>query len=272
MMRNPLLRTGMLSMQQKGRKMDQFIEIPLDQIEVSTQNTRKDLKQGNEDATLEDLAKSIQEHGLLNPVTVRSRTEGGYEVIAGQRRLLAFRLLGRTQIPAVIRTNVVDEQAMAISLIENMQRADMAPLDKARSLSILCERYGSVTQVSKQTGISTSTVRKYLTLMRLPESVAEEFKVADGSASISVAAAIATTFTDQEEMMKAWEQVKGFKAGIAERVIKSSNGNLQRVEENKILAAEGAFDLERCGTSLATCPYVPKSVRAEILRIAKEAS
>jgi ParB/RepB/Spo0J family partition protein len=266
------IRITMLSIQLKGRIMDQFTEIPLDQIEVSMQNTRKDLKQGNEDASLEDLAKSIQEHGLLNPITVRSRTEGGYEVIAGQRRLLAFRFLGRTLIPAVIRADVVDEQAMAISLIENMQRADMAPLDKARSLSILSERYGSVAEVSKQTGVSTTTIRKYLTLMRLPESVAGEFKVADGSASISVAAAIATTFTDQEEMKKAWEQVKGFKAGIAERVIKSSNGNLQRVEENKILAAEGAFDLERCGTSLATCPYVPKSARAEILRIAKEAS
>jgi len=171
----------------------------------------------------------------------------------------------------MVRKDMLDQQAMAISLIENMQRADMAPIDKARSLSILCERYGSVPEVSKQTGISTSTIRKYLTLMRLPESVAEEFKVADGSVSISVAAAIATTFTNQEDMKKAWEQVKGFKAGIAERVIRNSNGNLQRVEENKILAAEGAFDLERCGTSLATYPYVPKSVRTEILAIAKEA-
>jgi ParB family chromosome partitioning protein len=250
--------------------MNQVIELPLDQIEVSSQNTRKDLTQGTEDATLEDLAQSIRENGLLNAITVRSKPEGGYEVIAGQRRLLAFRLLGRSHIPAVIRTNVLDEQATALSLIENMQRADMAPIDKARGFSILTERYGSVTIVSKQTGMSVSTIRKYLTLMRLPESVAAEFTAADGSASVSVAAAIATTFTDPEEMQEAWDKMKGLKAGIAEQVIRNSAGDMELLEENKLLALEGAFDIRRCGSSLETCPFVPKSVRGEILRIANE--
>ncbi len=63
--------------------MAQFVDIPLAEIEISSQNTRKDLKQGTEDATLDDLAHSIREHGLLNPITVRPRSEGGYEVIAG---------------------------------------------------------------------------------------------------------------------------------------------------------------------------------------------
>jgi len=182
--------------------MNQLLEIPLDQLEVSTQNTRKDLKQGTEDASLEDLAKSIQEQGLLNPITVRPLSIGGYEVIAGQRRTLAFRLLGKTHIPAIVRIDLADKEALALSLIENMQRAEMAPLDKARSLSMLVEQYGSTAEVSKRTGLSSSTIRRYQALMRLPSTVAEEFKAADGTASISVAAAIATTFTDQEEMQK----------------------------------------------------------------------
>ncbi len=152
-----------------------------------------------------------------------------------------------------------------------MQRADMAPMDKARSLSMLSEHYGSVTEVSKHTGLSSQTIRRYMALLRLPEPVAEKFTTADGTASIAVASTIATTFTNQEDMQEAWKKVEGFRANVAERVIKNSGGDLGRLEENKILAIEGAFDVHRCGTSLATCPYVPKSVRTDILRIAQDA-
>ncbi len=252
--------------------MAQVVDIALAEIKISAQNARKDLKQGTEDATLDDLAKSIQEHGLLNPITVRPRREGGYEVVAGQRRVLACRLLGQTNITAIIRTDLHDQQAMAVSLIENMQRADMAPIDKARSFSALSEHYGSITEVSKHTGISTQTIRRYTALLRLPESVSEKFTTADGTASIAVASAIATGFTNQEDMEEAWKKVEGFRASVAERVVKNSGGDLDRLEENKQLAIEGAFDVERCGSSLASCPYVPKSVRADILRIATNAS
>ena len=86
--------------------MTQVVDIALTDIKISAQNARKDFKQGNEDATLDDLAKSIQEHGLLNPITVRPRTEGGYEVVAGQRRVLACRLLGQTHMTAIIRREI----------------------------------------------------------------------------------------------------------------------------------------------------------------------
>lgn len=252
--------------------MNQITEIPIGDIAISSQNTRKDLKQGTEDASLEDLASSIREHGLLNPITVRPRPEGGYEVVAGQRRVLALRLLGQAKVPAVIRTTLADQQAVAVSLIENMQRADMAPIDKARGLTTLVEQYGSTTEVAKQTGLSPQTIRRYTSLLRLPQEVQSVFSTSDGPASIGVASTIASSFADQEEMKNAWDQVKDFKSETAKRIIQQSGGDIERVRENTLLAAEGAFDLHRCGSNLASCPHVPPRARAAILRLAQDAS
>src|SRR6266436_2396489 len=89
-------------------------EIPIDQIRVSVLNTRKDLGAGNEDSSIEDLAGSIKEKGLLNPVMVRLTSSGGYEIVAGQRRFLACQKLGWSNIPALIRSDVADTDTTAI--------------------------------------------------------------------------------------------------------------------------------------------------------------
>ncbi len=101
-------------------------EIEADRVSVSAQNTRKKLEPGQEDSSLDDLARSIQEKGLLSPILVRT-AEAGFELIAGQRRLLACRKLGWGTIPAIVRTDLDDADATAISLIENVHRADMHP-------------------------------------------------------------------------------------------------------------------------------------------------
>src|SRR5882762_6108609 len=99
------------------------------QIRVPARNTRKDLGAGNEDSSIEDLAGSGREKGLLNPVMVRLTRSGDYEIIAGQRRFLACQKLGWSNIPALIRSDVEDTDATAISLIENVHRAEMKPTD-----------------------------------------------------------------------------------------------------------------------------------------------
>ena len=117
-------------------------EIEIDRITVSAQNTRKKLDAGQEDSSLEDLANSIREKGLLSPIVVRIIGAGTYKLIAGQRRLLACRKLAMHSIPAIVRTDLDDTDAAAISLIENVHRADMDPLDKARAFQQLSEHYG----------------------------------------------------------------------------------------------------------------------------------
>lgn len=111
--------------------------IPVDAIRVSALNTRKNLDAGTEDGGIDNLAASISEKGLVNPVTVRETLDGRYELIAGQRRLLAFRRLGRTAIPANVRDDLGDADATVLSLIENVQRADMHPLDKAQAYEVI---------------------------------------------------------------------------------------------------------------------------------------
>src|SRR5262245_57284790 len=107
------------------------LEIPVDQIDVSEANTRKDLGDGQVDSNIEDLARSIDRHGLLNPITVFQKSDGRYAVVAGQRRFLAVRHLDRESIAAVVHEAMSDESATAVSLVENVHRADMNPRDKA---------------------------------------------------------------------------------------------------------------------------------------------
>src|SRR3989442_14552422 len=118
--------------------------VPLNQLYISPLNTRKDLRAGGEDSSLQDLAQSIAQVGLLEPITVRPTSEGGWELIAGQRRYLACKSLGWQTIPAVVRDQLDDVAATSVSLIENVHRADMAPLDKAHAFLRLIEDHGSL--------------------------------------------------------------------------------------------------------------------------------
>jgi len=112
-------------------------DVPISSIDVSEFNTRKNLADGQHDSSIDDLAQSIERQGLLSPITVSTKADGTYAVIAGQRRLLACRQLGWTEIPAVIRSNISDAAATALSLVENVHRADMNPRDKAHAFKVL---------------------------------------------------------------------------------------------------------------------------------------
>jgi ParB/RepB/Spo0J family partition protein len=111
-------------------------------ITVSDLNSRKNLEAGSEDVGIAELAASIRATGLISPPSVRARGDGTYEVIAGQRRVLACQSLGWTNVDAFV-TDLTDDEALGVSPVENLQRADMHPLDKARGLEDLVRRLGS---------------------------------------------------------------------------------------------------------------------------------
>jgi ParB family chromosome partitioning protein len=158
-------------------------EVLVEAIDVSGQNTRKDLQAGQEDASLDDLARSIQAHGLLQPPLMRPSGLGRYEVIAGQRRILACRKLGLTSIRARF-TTVSDDEAITVSLIENVQRADMRPLDKAQAFEHLRAVHGTVTRVSLETGVGEQTIRRYLDLLVLPAQLKAKVGTGDGPSGV----------------------------------------------------------------------------------------
>jgi len=238
-------------------------DLPIDEITISEFNTRKDLAAGTEDSSIDDLAASIREKGLLNPIIVRSSSSGNYELIVGQRRLLACRKLGLKSIAALVRSEVDDADGTAISLIENVHRAEMNPMDKARAFAALRHRYaGDITRVSKETGIGAPTIRKYLALLALPEAIQQRVSTSDGPARIESLSVLTRTFTDPEDMLEAYNKTAGFTQEIQKQILKGTGGDISRIDELVSQAQEGAFDTKFCRglAGKLMCDYIPQEL------------
>lgn len=225
---------------------EEIVRIPLDRLHVSPYNTRKDLEAGQEDASIEDLAESIRQHGLMSPLIVRPCPDGTYEVISGQRRLRACQRIGYNPVPCIVREGVDDAEATVLSLVENVQRADMDPLDKARALQTLYERYGSYKEVARRVSLSESTVRKYIRLLQLPEELQARIGSGPGSVRIEALSRLASSFSGADAI-RAYELISGFNERIQLELIRRSEGDLARLAELREEAMEGAFDVRRCG-------------------------
>ena len=158
--------------------------LPLREIEPDPEQPRKRF----DDDALNQLADSITENGLLQPIAVRPKKVGpGYIIIAGERRWRAARLAGLDELPVIIQ-DVTDEQAAALALIENLQREDLDPIEVAEGCKQLIEKYG-LTQESaaKRLGKSRSAVTNSLRLLALPEDVrrmVSEGKLSFGHAKV----------------------------------------------------------------------------------------
>jgi ParB family chromosome partitioning protein len=124
-----------------------------------------------DEESLAELAASIRAQGLMQPIVVRPRPQGGYELIAGERRWRAAQLAGLSRIPAVVR-DVTDEQASAMALIENIQREDLNPLEEAQALERLRDEFGlTQQQVADAVGKSRVAVTNLLRLLNLSAPV-----------------------------------------------------------------------------------------------------
>ena len=240
----------------------QTIEVELSAISVSDSNTRKDLAAGTEDTGIDDLANSIREQGLLSPITVRTIADGRYDLIAGQRRLLAFRKLGMTTIPAIVRDDLADTDATIVSLVENVHRADMSPLDKARAYQSIHTKYGDYNRVAKETGVSVATVRKYLKLLNLAPSIQDKLTTSEGPAGVGTLSTLADTFDDPEEQEKVLKYIGGFKQGTQQEILKRSGGDIEKVPGLQELAIEGNFDTRMCRDGL--CFSMPEEWKDQV--------
>lgn len=243
-------------------------EIKLDDIEVSELNTRKNLNAGTEDSSLDDLAESIEKEGVLNPVTVRRKGDK-YELIIGQRRFLACKRIGKSTIRAEIREDLNDADARALSLAENVMRADMHPLDKAEALNELYQEHGTYQKVSEKTGISPPTISKYTNLLELPEDLREELGTSDGSAGIISMSKLAREFNDPDDMRKVHSQIKGFKTGTQKEIISRSEGNINSIPGLVEKTQEGEFQVRVCH-GLEECGFIPKELRQMVIKLVEK--
>jgi ParB family chromosome partitioning protein len=142
-------------------------EIPIDSIDPNPYQTRRRI---NETA-LEELAESIRASGVVQPVVLRPALNGRYQLVAGERRWHASRRAGKTTIPAVVR-QISNEQAMEITIIENLQREDLNPVEQARAFERLSREFGMTQeQIAARTGKDRASIANFIRLLKLPEEV-----------------------------------------------------------------------------------------------------
>src|SRR5687767_13413191 len=152
---------------------DQLANLPVDLLQRGKYQPRVDMRQ----ESLEELAASIKSQGIVQPIVVRPVEGGGtgpsqrYEIIAGERRWRAAQIAGLAAVPAVIR-NVPDEAAIAMALIENIQRENLNPLEEARALERLISEFGIThQQAADAVGRSRAAVSNLLRLLELPDEI-----------------------------------------------------------------------------------------------------
>lgn len=153
------------------------LEIALDLIDRNPFQTRTSFHPEK----LAELAQSIAATGVVQPITVRPLTGGRYQLISGERRLLASGQAGKATVPAIVRT-VSDEQAMEMTIVENLQRADLNPMEQARAYQRLSTDFKMTQeQMALRTGKERASVANFLRLLRLPDTI--QLKVESGDLS-----------------------------------------------------------------------------------------
>lgn len=174
---------------------------------------------------LAELAASIKQHGLIQPVTVRPRG-GRYELVVGERRLRAAKLAGWTEIPALVK-EWTDGESMEVALIENLQREDLNPLEEAAAFAQLQEQFGYIQEgVAEKVGKSRSYVANALRLLTLPVAVTE--MVARGTLSAGHARAVLAAPTGQRERLALQMAERGLTVREAERLAKRTTEDVSR--------------------------------------------
>ncbi len=175
-------------------------EIPVDQIDPNPFQTRTRMNTEQ----LAELASSITANGVVQPILVRPLSSGRFQLIAGERRWRASQQAGKATIPAILR-QVSDEQAMEITIVENLQRADLNPMEQARAFDRLSREFHMTQeQMAVRTGKDRATVANFLRLLRLPASV--QARVESGELSFGHARTL-LAFEHAEEIEKAAQRI-----------------------------------------------------------------
>ena len=162
-----------------------------------------------DERALAELAESIKEHGVIQPIVVRKRSGQQYEIIAGERRWRAAQRAGLEKIQAIV-TDAVEEKTLTLALVENIQRQDLNPIEEAEAYRRLNKQLGySQAEIAKAVGKDRATVANALRLLKLPAPVRDQ--VLDGSLSMGHARAL-LSLDDDSAIIKASKQVR--KAGL----------------------------------------------------------
>ena len=182
-------------------------EIPVDQIERNPFQTRGNI----DEVALKELSASIAATGVVQPVLVRPLADNRFQLIAGERRWLASKMAGKPTVPAILR-HVSDEQAMEMTIVENLQRADLNPMEQARAYDRLGQQFKMTQeQMAQRTGKDRASVANFLRLLRLPLEV--QHKVESGSLSFGHARTL-LSLESPEAILKAAQKVSALSMSV----------------------------------------------------------
>ncbi len=188
-----------------------------------TPNVNQPRKTFNEEK-IEELAASIREHGIIQPIVVRNKAKG-YEIVAGERRWRAAIKAGLDLVPCLIR-ELSDEQNMLIAIIENMQREDLNPIEEAEGLRQMTEHFGlTQEQVSKSVGKSRPYITNSIRLLKLPEYIKDS--VADGSISAGHGRALLGV-SDESGRKKLWQKIMAEGLSVRETEVLTSQNTAKK--------------------------------------------
>jgi len=219
---------------------EQLKEIPVDKIKISPRQPRQIFDQEK----MAELAESIKELGVIQPVVVRPSQDGGYELIAGERRWRACKMLGHKTIPAVVK-EYHDLDATAVALIENIQRENLNPLEEALAYQQLMEKFNlTQEEVSERVGKSRPFVANMVRLLGLAGEVKE--MLAKGQLSAGHARALLAVEDEKEQVDLAEKIVKQqLSVRQAENLTKAHKEKKVRDTKKKRLKERGLTESEK---------------------------
>ena len=212
----------------------QPVKLNLMDIEPNKEQARKQF----DEAALSELADSIAQHGVLQPLLVRPLIGGGYQLVAGERRWRASRIAGLTQVPVVIK-ELSDTEAAVISLIENLQREDLNPVEEALGFSSLMKDFNlTQEEAAQKVGKSRPAVANALRLLKLPEKVLD--MVRENKLSAGHARALAA-IEDEKVLISTAELIveKGLSVRAVEKLVKTLTA--EKKEKTKKAPSRATF-------------------------------
>jgi ParB family chromosome partitioning protein len=238
--------------------------VPVDEIRQNPMQPRRSFgEQG-----LASLAASIRSKGALQPVLIRPAA-GGYELVAGERRLRAARIAGLAEIPAIVRS-VPDHELLELALVENIHREDLNPIDRARAYRALQERYDlSHEEIAQRLGDDRSTIANYVRLLGLSEELvslvsSNELGVGHAKALLGLSDPNLQTSLGQRVVREGWS-VRRLEAAVAE----AKHGEAPRAREPKVRPAVTNME-QKLGEALGTRVIIRESRRRHSGRIVIE--
>lgn len=215
-----------------------FQLIPISRIAANADQPRKTFAQ----ETIQELADSIKEKGVLQPIIVKKKSDGNFEIVCGERRFRAATLCGLPEVPAIIK-DIADEDFLEWALIENIQREDLNPIEEAEAYQRLVEeRMISQEEVAKRVGKNRVTVTNTLRLLRLPPEV-KQF-LTEGRLSAGHARAILGLLSPEHQRQMAKRIVEeNLSVRQVEAIVNRSNAHKRKAKSARHLSAE-IVDLE----------------------------